>query len=111
MRTIYTFIFLVITFLLLFSCGNNNQSKPTIADTTVSAERGQKIFKTHCVACHGVDGTMGLNGAANLATSVLSKEETIKTITQGRKAMLSFKTLLSKSEIESVTLYISSFRN
>lgn len=103
--------FIVSSFLILFSCVNNNESKPAVVDTTVSVEKGQKIFKTHCVACHGADGTMGLNGAANLATSTLSKEETIKTITNGRKAMLSFKTILSPSEIESATLYIISFRN
>jgi cytochrome c6 len=107
---IATFFTSIVLLLLFFSCNNNPNKKPEVIDNTVSEERGQQVFKKNCVACHGVDGTMGLNGAANLATSTLSKEETIKVITSGRKAMLSFRGILNDKEIESAALYITKFR-
>ncbi len=112
MRNIIAALFTSIVLLLLFfSCNNNpNNKQPAVVDNTVSEERGQQIYKKNCVACHGVDGTMGLNGAANLGGSVLSKEETIKVITSGRKAMMSFRGILNDKEIESVALYIVKFR-
>lgn len=109
-NTIILFI-AIIAFITLHSCGNNsNNKKPQAIDNTISEDRGQIIFKKHCVACHGVDGKLGLNGAANLAQSVLSKEETIKVITSGRKAMLSFRGILNDKEIESVSLYVLKMR-
>lgn len=112
MKSIITLLFVaVVAALLFFSCGNNSNNKqPQAIDNTVSVERGQTVFKKHCVACHGVDGALGLNGAANLAESELSKEETIKVITSGRKAMLSFRGILNDKEIESVSLYLLKMR-
>lgn len=111
MRNIIATIFTsVVILLLFFSCNNNPNQQPAMVDNTVSEERGQQVFKKNCLACHGIDGAMGLNGAANLKGSVLSKEETIKVITSGRKAMLSFRGILNDKEIESVALYIVKFR-
>jgi cytochrome c6 len=103
--------FIVIFFsatIILFAC-NNSANNETKADTTVSIDKGKQIFKTHCVACHGADGTLGLNGAFNLSESKLSKEEKIQVITEGRKTMLSYKAILQPHEIQSVALYIESF--
>lgn len=101
----FTFFFSVSSLLLFYSCSNPNNQKNTEADKTISVEKGAEIFKKKCVACHGVNGELGLNGAANLTLSSLSLQEKIEVVTHGRKTMLSFKGILQPHEIESVALY------
>jgi len=104
--------FIVIFFsamMILFAC-NNSGNNETKTDSTVSIEKGKQVYKSYCVACHGADGALGLNGAMNLSESKLSKEEKTAVITNGRKTMLSFNGILQPHEIESVGLYIESFK-
>lgn len=103
-----SFIFCISIFCIFFSCGNKKQTNKET--TTVSIENGQKVFKSYCKSCHGIDGTMGLNGAANLSLSLLSNEEKMEVITYGRKTMLSFQGILKPHEIQSVVLYIESLK-
>ncbi len=66
---------------------------------------GVSIFKKNCVTCHGVNGAMGMNGAANLAMSELPLDERVLVITNGRKTMQSWKEVLTESEIKAVAEY------
>lgn len=70
---------------------------------------GKKIFRQYCVTCHGVNGAMGANGAANLTHSVLSLEERIHVITNGRNTMTPFGSLLSDQKIAAVAAYTMQF--
>lgn len=71
---------------------------------------GEKIFKSYCVACHGVKGNMGTNGAFDLTRSTLPLPERIEVITNGRNAMTPFKTLLSEEKIKAVAEYVEELR-
>lgn len=53
---------------------------------------------------------MGLNGAANLAISTLSKEESVEVITNGRKLMAPYKSILSEQEISQVADHVLTLR-
>jgi mono/diheme cytochrome c family protein len=84
--------------------GAKMSSKDTSA-AIPSAVDGKKIYKQYCVTCHGVYGDMGASGAANLTVSKLKLNERIEVITNGRKAMASFKALLDKEKIKAVAQY------
>ncbi len=66
---------------------------------------GYAVFKKHCVSCHGVDGRMGLNGAKPIPESVLTLEDRIKHITNGKGAMQPYKGVLTTAEIAAVADY------
>ena len=71
---------------------------------------GEKIYKTYCITCHGIYGDMGASGAFNLRESKLPVEERINVITNGRKVMTPFKSLLSEEKIEAVAKYVEMLR-
>lgn len=82
-----------------------NQEKPKDR-----MEEGKELFSSTCTLCHGVDGTLGLNGAKNLATSTLSKAEKINIITHGKNAMAAYGNELSPEEIEILADYIETLK-
>ncbi len=106
---------LVLSFIVAFAfaCGGEETSSSTSSSTSttdkkqIAAIDGKAIYQTNCVACHGVNGDMGVSGAANLAESQLSLEERIHVLENGREgtAMVSYKTLLDEAEIEAVAKY------
>lgn len=69
------------------------------------APDGEKIWKTNCIACHGLYGDMGASGAFNLKTSQLSLEDRINVITNGRNTMAAWGSLLKPEEIKAVAEY------
>lgn len=71
---------------------------------------GMAVFRQKCVTCHGADGALGLNGAKNLGESTLSLEERINIITNGKKLMTPFGTLLSPEEIKAVAEYTQTLK-
>ena len=98
----------------LFACGGGDEASAgdsAAADKTVAAAStgpdGARIYKTRCVACHGSNGNMGANGAANLQQSRISLNERIATVTHGRmdKGMNAFKGILEPAEIKAVAEY------
>ncbi len=95
--------------LFILACGNSNGSQTAAASGqlagTEEKPRGEKIYKTYCVACHGIYGDMGQGGAFNLQESRLTKEERVAVITNGRNAMTAFESLLDEKEIEAVAEY------
>lgn len=72
---------------------------------------GKKVYMANCKLCHGADGQLGLNGASNLALSILTKSEAVEIITHGRNTMQPFETLLTEKEIDAVAEYILTLRN
>jgi mono/diheme cytochrome c family protein len=68
------------------------------------------LFKKYCISCHGIKGDLGINGAFNLTTSQLKKEEKIRVITEGRKNMPPFKGLLNENEIKALAEYTIKFK-
>ncbi len=80
------------------------------------ASAGEKVYKSKCVLCHGVDGKantpMGkqLNAMSLLSDDVknLSADDMKKTVSEGRESMPSFADQLSGKEIEQVVAYVRS---
>jgi len=89
---------------VVFACSPSNEGGK---GTGVPAEAplGEKVYKTNCITCHGLRGDMGASGAFNLRVSQLTVEERINVITNGRKAMTPFKTILAPEEIKAVAEY------
>ena len=81
-----------------FACGG---SAPNQADLN----EGKEIYKKYCVACHGENGELALNGAKKFPESTLAVEERVLVITNGRNMMTPFKGLLNEKEIEAVAAY------
>lgn len=92
--------------LILFACNSNSKKSSDYV-----AMDGAKVYKLYCVSCHGTDGAMGFSGAPNLQKSVLSIDERILIITQGKGVMNAFKGILNQEEIENVAEYIETLRN
>jgi mono/diheme cytochrome c family protein len=72
---------------------------------------GRALYRQHCVVCHGADGALALNGAADLPKSVLSLEERVHRIAHGKNTMPPFGALLKEEEILAIALYIETFRH
>lgn len=66
---------------------------------------GVDLYTTHCTACHGADGNMGVAGAKKIPESVLTLEERIELITHGKKTMPAFKEKLTTEEIKRLAEY------
>jgi cytochrome c6 len=71
---------------------------------------GEAIYNGQCATCHGRNGGMGLNGAKDLRTSTLAREEAIAVVTEGRGLMMPYKTQLTKKEIEAVVDHVLTLR-
>ncbi len=107
------FVFCILIFSILFvGCNdnhltsNNNNKHSSTGHLKID---GKELFSQHCKLCHGIDGTLQLNGAKDLNLSILSLEERIVNISNGKNAMTPFKQLLSKNEIEEVAKYTLTF--
>jgi mono/diheme cytochrome c family protein len=76
----------------------------------VTAPDGMAVFRKNCVTCHGADGALGLNGAKDLGLSTLTLEERVNIITNGKKLMTPFGSILSPAEIQAVAAYTQTFK-
>lgn len=100
MKTITTFL-LLIGLCVLFACGGGNDN--SVSDEALA--NGKKTYSTYCVACHGADGMLALNGAKKFPESTLGLEERISIITNGKNLMTPFKGILKEEEIKQVAAY------
>jgi mono/diheme cytochrome c family protein len=66
---------------------------------------GVDLYTTHCTACHGADGNMGVAGAKKIPASVLTLDERIELITHGKKTMPAFNEKLNTDEIKRLAEY------
>lgn len=83
--------------------------EPAVASTEPPSE-GAALFRQYCVQCHGADGKLGLNGAKDLAASLLTRAQRIDIITKGKNMMTPFGELLEPTEIEAVADYTLTFK-
>jgi mono/diheme cytochrome c family protein len=79
-------------------------------DTTPKIIDGKTVYETHCISCHGADGTAGVAGAANLGISVLDQNSKVEIIRNGKSTMQPFGGTLTNEEIQAVAAYIESFK-
>jgi cytochrome c oxidase cbb3-type subunit 3 len=79
--------------------------------------RGAELFKSNCVACHGVDGKGNIAlGAPNLTDKTWlyggSEATIVETLTKGRMAMMpSQDKVLSPEKIHLLTAYVWGLSN
>jgi len=71
MRISSVLIFIV---LCLYACADSSKELS-----------GQEIYKGRCMACHGADGRMGMNGAKDLPSSPLTVKQRVSVVADGRK--------------------------
>ena len=90
--------------ILLIACGSGGNDRPAEASGLIG--RGEMLYGTHCVMCHGEDGTLGVVNASDLSVSRLSREEMIMIVTNGRGTMMAYRNVLSKDEIEAVVDHV-----
>jgi cytochrome c6 len=105
-------VLLFVCLVSFFSCESSGGQLPSKGaasaqpkDAVKQAPDGMAVFRKYCVACHGSDGKLGLNGAKDLTQSVLPVEERITVISKGRKLMTPFEEILSPEEIKAVAEY------
>lgn len=101
-------IIILIIGAVVIACGNAGSSSAPASPSSDSAAAdidGAKLYKQYCVTCHGLYGDMGATGAFNLQESKLSLEERVEVITNGRKTMTGFKTLLTEDKIKAIAEY------
>ena len=67
---------------------------------------GKKLFEKKCARCHGKDGTRGLFGAKNLQKTIMTDEQYLYVVSNGRKVMPYWKNKLSADEIKQLISYI-----
>lgn len=82
----------------VLACGNTGPSAKEIAD-------GKETYKKICVACHGPNGQLALNGAKKFTESTMTLDERITIITNGKGLMTPFKGVLKEEEIRAVAAY------
>lgn len=103
-----SFIFLlnISCLTLFFACGSKEQTKPSGTELgQIASIDGKTIYQRECILCHGEAGDKGVAGSANLTQSVLSLDERVYVITNGRGIMQPFKNKLTPGEIEAVARY------
>jgi mono/diheme cytochrome c family protein len=81
--------------------------------STTKEINAKALYTLHCEACHGMDGTKGISGAANLKISRMTDTEISSTIKNGNeKGMMPFKDIIqSKTEIDALVTFVKSLRN
>jgi len=107
MRWLILFVGFGVGLLSCNSAGNNERS--TIADE-VKVLDSRALFKKHCVLCHGANGKLQANNSKDLSISLLSKDQRIQVIKNGRNTMTGFGDILSKGEIEALADYTISLK-
>ena len=71
---------------------------------------GKQTYLTYCQQCHGDDGKLGLNDSKDLTKSVVTLEDAIEQVTNGKGLMTPYKDILTKEEISNVVHYVISIR-
>lgn len=113
MKTLFTLrkaSFFVLLILWWASCGNSDRSSSNSAAELTPLEAGKKIYRQHCIQCHGYDGTLQASGSANLKTSQLTSEERITFIKKGKGAMMPYEKILKEKDLLLVSDYVGTIK-
>ena len=111
-----SFVLLLFLALIIVACGGGEDApneSPATAKTEAKRDINvKKIWKVRCIACHGIDGTMGTNGAANLQESDKDMAYRINIITNGSEngVMTAFGEILDEDEIKAMAQYTMDMR-
>lgn len=100
--------------LVITACGS---AEDQISKNEAAAQKQEKtmpdgmaIFRQYCVACHGADGKLGLNGAKDLSQSTLTLEQRITQVTNGKNMMAPYSGILSPEAIKAVAEYTQTLK-
>ena len=80
------------------------------ANESAALQQGKVIYKVLCVECHGEEGDLAPESAANLNKSKLSLEEKVLIITNGKGVMPGYDSELSEQEVELVAAYTETLK-
>jgi cytochrome c551 len=88
--------------------GASDSSAPTLVDS--AGPPVDALFKKNCVICHGnnLEGRAGPQTNLQKIGATWSKEQIVGQITNGGKAMPSFKSRLSESDINAIADWLVS---
>lgn len=108
----HKFSLLAILAVIVLACGGG-ENMPDEAPMAKKAEPAakdidvKKIWKVRCIACHGLYGDMGTNGAANLQESDKDLAYRINIIAKGSEngVMTAFGDILDEDEIKAMAEY------
>jgi mono/diheme cytochrome c family protein len=105
------FSLLVLATITVYSCGGGaDKTKNDSTSSNTVALSGSQLYNDNCVVCHGQDGTAGMSGATDLSRSVLTLDNIIGVVTNGRNAMRAYGSQFSKEEIEALAKHVESLR-
>lgn len=107
-------LFVSFVFLQFFSACTSKSPESNLEETSPLKEiNATALYTLHCEACHGMDGTKGISGAANLKVSKMTDKQIHSTIINGNeKGMMPFKDIIqSKTEIDALVTFVKSLRN
>jgi mono/diheme cytochrome c family protein len=107
---------LLLLALIVLACGGGEETPSEAPGTTPAVAAAKeidvkKIWKIRCIACHGLYGNQGVNGAANLQEVTSDLAYRINIITNGSEngVMTAFGEILSEEEIEAMAKYTMTF--
>jgi cytochrome c oxidase cbb3-type subunit 3 len=104
----------VVFFGVLLASSQQSHSKRASSTSSSSSSRGQQVFASNCVGCHGLDGT-GSQRAPNIVSSPqvqkLSAEEMLHIVSEGvpGTGMPPFKHL-GQAAIKATVIYVRSLQ-
>lgn len=108
----HKFSLLFVLALVVLACGGGEDSSseaPKVTKTEPAKKEidVKKIWKVRCIACHGLYGDMGTNGAANLQESTKDLEYRINAIKNGSEngIMTAFGEILDDDEVKAMAEY------
>ena len=101
MRNIIYTVFALGTFALIMACGGGDSANESSGDVA----NGKEVYTKYCVLCHGDDGKKAVNGAKDITVSLLTHQERVTLITDGKNLMTPFKGIMTEKEIEDVAAY------
>ncbi|PPK88808.1 cbb3-type cytochrome c oxidase subunit III [Neolewinella xylanilytica] len=109
------FPLLLFAFIILACGGGEETASEAPAESPAVAAAPDidtdRIWKVRCIACHGLNGDMGTNGAANLQVATSDLDYRINIITNGSEngVMTAFKDILTPEEIEAMARHTMQF--
>lgn len=94
---------------MAMACGSG--TPPNGAAMEGMPPTGDELFALHCTLCHGKNGKLGINGAKDLTASALSRDEMIALVTEGKGAMMPYKHVLTKKQVEMVVDHLRTLKS
>lgn len=109
-KNVYSFVTLTIFLLTIVSCNTASPAKDEATAKQINTgydtlKLGKETFEEKCVVCHGSDGRLGASGAKILPDTKLTLEEVKQQVMNGKKAMPSFKQILTDGQVTAVAKY------